>query len=79
MTPHDKAVLEVLSDANYVVVTEYRPSWKSNGKNVYADFCSLTITNRMMLGDAKKYSDDKIDEKDFTHWVAHYKSKWNKV
>lgn len=79
MKPYDKLVLEAISDANYVVVTKYHPSWKNNGCVSYASWCSTKISERMMLGEAKKLSEQQKDEKDCKHWVAHYKKSWKNI
>lgn len=79
MTPHEKLVLEAISEAHYIVVTEYRPTWKKDGLIKYACWCSKKISERMMLGEAKKLSEQQNDEKDCRHWVAHYKKTWKPI
>lgn len=71
MNDYDKKVLDAITEANYIVVTEYREP--------KAAWCSLKVTDRMLLGDAKKLCDEQKPEKNYTYWVAHHKSKWQKL
>ena len=71
ISPYDKKILEVITDANYVIVTEY-----SEPK---ACWVSKKVSERMMLGDAKKLSNEQVDKKFYIHWVAHYKKPTIKI